>query len=204
MKPQRERTDNVQVDADHHFGVDIVGIELKNPLVIVFCAQSQFEAGDKVAFDHGQVAGFERARPSAGEERIDVVGILLQQVVGLVEGLVRECIDPVADLRIFDYRVMSTEKAVVGVKGGIQQIETEEFPKKSYVKDVVGCNGIGGMLGLDLLEAGERAVVIHNVEELKSFCHLGIAIERVGVNRLPLGLEARQQGKNDSEQHELG
>ena len=45
LEAERKSADDVLVDTDDHLGIDVVGIELENPLVVVFGAEGELEAG---------------------------------------------------------------------------------------------------------------------------------------------------------------
>jgi hypothetical protein len=74
------------------------------------------------------------------------------------------------------------EEAVVGVEGGVKEIEAVELLKKDGVKQERGCLRIARMSGMEALEALDGARVIEVIKVIGGFANQGVAIERVGMH----------------------
>src|SRR6185437_274533 len=97
-------------------------------------------------------------------------------------------VDAVAHFRVFNDGVLAGKESIVGIEGGIQKVEAEEFAEQSDVKNVIGRERIAGMHALDALEAGQCRVVVLVIETIESLPDQRVAVERIGVHRFGGGL----------------
>ena len=92
------------------------------------------KAACKGAFDHGQVGAFQAPCPPPGIESVDVIGIAVDTSIGLANGFIGQAKDAVARLGVFGGGMAPGEEAVVGVEGGVEQVEPVELLEKKGIE----------------------------------------------------------------------
>jgi hypothetical protein len=78
--------------------------------------------------------------------------------------------------------VAAGEKAVVGVKGSVEQVLAVKLLKDQRIEEIGRGLRIAGMGRVKLLEALHRGGIIEVVEALIRRAHLGIEVHGVGVH----------------------
>ena len=78
--------------------------------------------------------------------------------------------------------MLTAEKSIMSVEGGIEQVETVKLTEKNGIEHVVNGQRIVWILALDLFETRESSVIIEDVEPVERLAHGGVQVERVGIN----------------------
>ena len=73
------------------------------------------------------------------------------------------------------------EEAIVGVKGGVEQVLAVKLLKNQCVEQIGSGLRVAGMGQVKLLKALHRAGIVEVVEVLVGRAHLGVVVHGVGV-----------------------
>ncbi len=161
-------------------------------LCVVFRLSREAKSGGKSTFHHGDVSASQGADPGTGKQRIDVVGILTQPPVCLAHRLIGQREDLVAHGGIFFDGVPAGEKSVIGVEGGIEEIEPVKLLEDARVEQIGGGLRIAWMFLMVLLKLRDGVGEIEVVKAVVSRAHLRVVVHGIGVQILGRGHHGRE------------